>query len=686
MFMGKVLEIFTSIPVWNRWAIALIVIVVLFTIRYVSALIKKPKKIKVIKPIHILISGIIISTCVMVFPIYYNNYGWHALQMSFHHALRLFVMDGNISSLLDDIPNTVTSFVRTSYAIVGGILYILAPAATASFLLLFLKNFRAYMRYWFSLSKEIHIFSELNEKSLALASSLYESSENGKPQIIFADIIDKSEEKHLDLVERAEEINSIFFRKDLASIKLTKKTHKIYLINDDENEKIRHANSIIEKLKDDERKHLYIFSDSEECDCFMDSFSKNKKKELKMRIERINDIRFLIYHYLDDKGIELFTNSQNGEINIAIVGLGKYGTEIVKALLWYCQFPGFKVNITVFDKDQNTAHRLKSMFPELEFDKNINANGDMKYYISIIPNVEFGTVNFKKAFLEENAVQKFNHIFVMLGDDSENISASKAIRYYLKQNNCQDAKISTVIYNTALREKVVYRYNGDKPEDKNNKSNLENLDIFAFGDLDSFYSSDTVINSNLVTAGWNIHKPWGPENTYYMDSYNFYSSLAKALHYHLREKIMSKNGNEYQYKNAFPLVFSENSDERNWTRFIIENTISVDKAKELCKQYENLLCTIPNGADIRNITISDWLDNNIVDKAIPSSYICNESLTLLSDILGIAVTAAEIDHVRWNAYMRTEGFAKGEKRTEYRTHNNLVPVDELTVADCIKDI
>ena len=45
-----------------------------------------------------------------------------------------------------------------------------------------------------------------------------------------------------------------------------------------------------------------------------------------------------------------------------------------------------------------------------------------------------------------------------------------------------------------------------------------------------------------------------------------------------------------------------------------------------------------------------------------------------------------LEHVRWNAYMRTEGFVKAEKRNDLaKQHHNLVPTAELSFDDLRKD-
>ncbi len=669
---------------WNIWSMASIAVFVGFFLIGLIFFKVRLKKFKWITPYHVWIVGIVFSTTFMLAPIYLSM-GEGVLLISLQHAIRLFAVDGGVSDILAMLEEVnAPEFTRLVYTVIGNLQFFLAAIVTFGFILSFFKNITTNLRYRVSIRKHVHIFSELNERTLALAKSIVQSSANNEdekpPLIIFADIIDRSEENQLDLIDGAEELGAIFFRKDLASVKLVKREHSIYLVSDDESEKIRHAQALISRYGADEEKKLYIFSDSEECKSYMDSFSNEAKNNIKMQIECINDIRFLVYNYLDEHGIELFRNAhpvgKNKEISVAVVGLGKYGIEMVKALLWYCQMPGYKICVSVFDKDEKAEDKIQAMFPGMELDKDFDHDGDMKYHLNVFSGVEVGTETFKTKFLK--LLPDINHVFVMLGEDSENLSASIAIRRYLEQNGCSHAHISTVIYNTALCENINMRRQSAKP------SRIETLNIHAFGDIERFYSRGTVINSELVREGLAVHQSWSIEpkefdNTYYMDDYNFYSSVAKALHYRLRAKILSRNNSDYPYEDVFPAVFeSDGSDERSM-RYFLQNTMTAEEAKVFRKKYTDKLAEMPS-IDAKS-RIGDLVGKRTEKGKIPGEKNVEDIL------IAVGKNAADIDHIRWVAYMRTEGFVyKEAKSIEFRTHNKLVSTDELSLEDCINDI
>ena len=416
------------------------------------------------------------------------------------------------------------------YVIAGAFVYVAAPIMTLSFILKLVKNLSANIRYRCAFWRDAHIFSELNERSLALAKDI--SRKNRKTRIVFADIIDKNEEAHTDLVEGAKTIGAILFRKDLKAIKFCrcgyqnkerkkrngepKKARKInfYLISYDENEKIMHANHI-RKDYDWKNVYLYVFSDDVCCEMLMSA--KNQKN---IKVIRINDIQALIYHNLDEYGTRLFQNAalkNNYTISAVIVGLGRYGLEMLKALTWFCQFPGFNLKIKAFDSDPNSKKRVEAMCPDLLAHSEKKVSGDAEYYIEIHSGVDVESSDFIKKI---ESIDDATFVFVCLGEDKRNLAVAKRLREtYVHMGISPD--IETVVYDTDtskeisfewdkdVREQVEYEQNerdyirkdpGERGErdfyipDFSGVKNHKNQAymIHTIGDLDTFYSVDTL--------------------------------------------------------------------------------------------------------------------------------------------------------------------------------------------------
>lgn len=703
-----------------------------------------------------------------------------AVLRSLQHTMRLFSGDDNYENIMQMLTNAtqagegfgIEQF-EWCYEFIGDILFLVAPLFTFLFILSFFKNLVHYLNYKRCFWREAHIFSELNERSLALAKSIKEQNKK-KVSIVFADIIDKNEEAHLDLVEGAKKIGAILFRKDMESInfnnwpifKFKKRSLKFYLISDDENEKIRHAESIIENYKYVSKSELYFISNNLESIVFLNSFEEDKKN-WKLNVIRVNDIRSLVYQNLETHGIELFENANllddgTREISAAVVGLGQYGMEMIKALLWYCQLPGYRVKITAFDEQKDAADRFKASCPEIKVNTgNSDEFGDMRYTLEI-KKASFGTESF---YNELEKIKDVTYLFVCLGTDRQNITAATGIRDRLIKNGVLP-KIETVVYDSAL---------------KNSISDDLNAYIRIIGDLDSFYSVGTVINSKLIGSGLDVHNRWwngdkqgvdyeANVRKYYMNDYNFYSSIAGALHRKLRKNIIKYN--KPDAVSVFPFYYSDKLEAKQ-LRFDgdigllrellprVNDNDSIEKLSEEIKSVSDLLyiklaylkyqelsvserkaviekIDVTMTKDTENYLagyeklVQDFGSDKDTDKALKKIFdsiievktkgmgkeeklqyvhsleygklssteksevlkyikqkrkISDDESFDLQTYFAKAKCFAFIEHIRWNAYMRTEGFSFHVNTDKpYKLHFNIVPLNDLSFADQVKDI
>ena len=158
------------------------------------------------------------------------------------------------------------------------------------------------------------------------------------------------------------------------------------------------------------------------------------------------------------------------------------------------------------------------------------------------------------------------------------------------------------------------------------------------GSLESFYSVESLINSDLVRAGYDVNQRWSKSNKidsgkkkpskkkqrateiegeseFYKYEYNYRSSITKAIHERLKKKLSSRLGIH------FPGV------DKEWEELTEDEKLEIGK----------------------------------------------------------------VEHVRWNAYMRTEGYSysgdrDGSSRNDLaKKHNRLVSVSELSDDDLRKD-
>ena len=142
-------------------------------------------------------------------------------------------------------------------------------------------------------------------------------------------------------------------------------------------------------------------------------------------------------------------------------------------------------------------------------------------------------------------------------------------------------------------------------------------------------------------------------------------------------------------------------DDRSfWYNYLLNNTSSMNKVYALKDELDYIM-EAPLGDE--NPSVKALLAKGIDDFTDAEKKRITDTLQkynievfhTFDRLYAICKYAANIDHIRWNAYMRTEGFVFGpqpqnkeekQKAKIAKTHHNLVPVSKLTLADCYKDI
>ena len=726
-----------------------------------------------------------------------------SLFASVQHSFRMFALDGGYMEFIESVQPDASQSVGAPewalewYPFAILVLYAVAPFLTFTFLLSFFKNLWAHVRYCVHPFRPAHVFSELNERSLALAKSIRYCNKKDKrdgrncvsrfffpPLIVFSNVPKTNEEEAEELVEEAKEIGAILFFKDMESVRYrfrySPRKVYFYLMEENEADKVRRSDKIISDYKKCKGVHVYVFSDNIETKLFFEAYSDKEKSALNIEVVRVNEIRSLIYHNLDGIGTDLFRmanriDSVNREISAVIIGLGRYGSETLKALLWYSQIPGYRIKINAFDERADVVEYFRSMCPDIDIQTPHDESGDMRYTVNI-ESAKFGTREFNDKI---SAITDATYVFIGLGNDRNNISAATVVRGIMLSKNC-NPHIDTVIYDTVLKNKM---------EDDNAKEKkpfeTRALAVHPIGDLESFYSVETLFGSDLIKRGLKIHQKWGSDkSTFYMNDYNYYSSVASALHIDLRSKIyamkddptagemlpcfyggddllseeirrrrdlflqvlslitedtgkdkrgkdneetkiarfsremnffvdllyiaiadvhysqmtmadrdsvfeilrdLMKNGAPFDKDGAYPNGYDpelssygsvDDSHKKAMRklydaiiRFETADARSAEERAEIIKRYEYAALTPANREKV-NAFVKQHCPNVDIER-------CFENIE----------TFALLEHTRWNAYMRSEGFRTSvSKDTDNKLHWSILPLEDISVAERVKDI
>ena len=606
------------------WSVFLIIAAVCLLLSVVFTVIRSKSKYKsgrFIQPTKILFAGVVLSSVLLFIPIYINTFQEtecgiaETILIAIHNMIRLFIVDGEFEFVTANLIG-VPLWCYKGYTLLFAVLYVLAPALTFGFVLSFFKNISAYTHYAMHYKSDIFIFSELNEKSLALAESLSRDSSRNC-FFVFTDVFEREEEEVYEMIEKAKELGAICFKKDIITINFSfhSKNSELnfFTIGDDQSENINQALILVQKFKHRENTNLYVFSTQVEAELLLDSAfhaptdssdASEQEKAIKIKVRRVNEVRSLVTRILYEQGYEkIFKSAYPDEdgvkrINAVVIGMGQHGTEMTKALSWFCQMDGYRVEINSFDVSSKAEEKFISLCPELmdpKFNGNFDMEGEAKYKITIHPSIDVDTKNFDDIIKN---LPRTTYVFVALGNDEKNISTAIKLRAMFLRWGYKP-EIQAVVYNTHKKEALTDITNFKK----------QKYEIDFIGDMKSSYSESVILNSDIEQEALKRHMKWGSESEFWQYDYNYKSSVASAIHCKMK-KLCGIPGIEKEPK--------DRTEEELWPIRILE-------------------------------------------------------------------------HCRWNAYMRSEGYVyggtieKAGRNDLAKLHNCLVPFAELPLKEQIKD-
>lgn len=526
-----------------NWTVFFIIALSLLAAFVVAALLQgkvKYRHSRLLDATKLIFVGVALSALVLYIPICYRVYTpgnvIETILLSIYNTIGLFVVAGDYSAISDALTDA-SPFIYRGYTVLFAVLFALAPVMTFGFVLSFFKNTSAYKRYLTHYKTDAYIFSKLNEKSLALADSLLESEE--APFLVFTDVWDREDASDEDLIDKAKSIGAVCFATDVLatnfSLHSKRSTLNFFMIDGDEAENLENALRFIEKYKHRENTNLYVFSDRVESELLLTNAFNTEQtdtsgKQLKVKVRRVNEVRSLVYRTLYEDGYEkvFSTAAQEADgkhIHALVVGMGRHGTEMTKALSWFCQMDGYLPLISCVDISQDAEDRFASRCPEL-MDPKLNGHydipGEVRNHIKFYSGVDVDSYAFDKLIAE---LPQITYIFVALGNDERNVSASVKLRM-LTQRKKHYPAIQAVIRNSEKRDALTGIVNF-----KN-----QPYDIQFIGDMKDTCSQKVILGSDLEGKALERHLKWGEEKQFWQFDYNYRSSVASAVHKEMKRR------------------------------------------------------------------------------------------------------------------------------------------------------
>lgn len=483
---------------------------------------KKGKKLSIF---HILFAGVAVGCFFMFLPVGCGmsaDSGWGFIQTFFltlFHATQIFTIGTEFAVVLDYLPNCPAEFANV-YQIWASVLFVAAPVFTFGVILTLFRNLSAQLRYLRYYFRDAYIFSELNERALILAKDL--KAKNPKAVIVFTDVFVDNEETAFELSQRAKAMGAVCFKKDILVVNFAKHSPKkelfFFTIGENETENLNQAQKLIETYRDRENTHLYIFCVKVESELLLTAVDKGR-----IKVRRVNEVQSLISRVLYEDGDILFQTAKGGDngvknIGAVVVGMGNHGTEMVKALTWFCQMDGYRVRIDAFDVDPLAEDKFIALAPELMSEKynGVELPGEARYRIAIHSGLDVLTRSFAD---EIGKLTDTTYVLVALGSDEMNIKTAVTLRMLFERMHIHPV-IQAIVHNSQQKQALqgIRNYRGQP------------YDIDFIGDLESCYQEKVILDSALEAEALQRHLKWGQEDEFWSYEYNYRSSVAAAIH------------------------------------------------------------------------------------------------------------------------------------------------------------
>lgn len=653
---------------------------------------KKPKNLMLMMLPVFFASVWVLRYAVGLYNIYDGNNplnAWEESANSFLHALQTFSMDEDYTKYTED-GNDMIATLRSSgglllcllfkgklgvlaYKFFSMFLNVISPLWGGAVILSALKEIFPNIRLFFArfdFVRKKHIFSQLNEPSLEIAKSILASDEYRrrilKPYIIFADVYhEKIDEINPELITKSKDVGAICVKNDIKYLNAGWGRKEYWLVVENDADNI----TMLSKLRDHCQRlknatvrvfyhsDSYVLTEHKIRSQIEDYFDKSKKNGGRGEggvvpnmplIHRTRIYSNMIQDILDD-GAPLFEplleREDRDSLDVAIIGNGYIGTEMLTSAYWCGQLGETRLSINLVSMD--SVEDATSKINRINTDILLSAKKDselLRIYSSR-PSGEgnlaepYFTFRYAKADADSDNIvtlecenifdknDKMNlldadYYFVATGSDSSNIGIAETIAKEIatKQRLTGKFKMVTVAY-------VVYNSHLCKILNESKFKINGNVKMIAVGNVKSVYNYKEIIKhenrlaASLVGEKYDESMLQNSKRTKEMlkkanakmmnGVYNADSS--KAAHVHYIYKVVAA----YCYKKKHEPDFNE-----SW-----------EKWRDKCREY-------------------------IFER--------DDGSELIEEL-------AWIEHRRWCAYLRSRGFKHGDKKD----------VEILLLHDCL---
>lgn len=561
--------------------------------------------------------GVFLACIAICFPVMcLSERSGFALAMSISQSIRMFVIDTGAGDILELLSEDVLGILFYPYKILVCLLYLLAPIFTLSVVLQYFSNYFERFRLVVRKKRDLYIFSELNARSLEIAGGLHGAlTKDGKKiGIVFCHSNEK-DDLNTELEENARKLNAVFVAGEMLNLRQSNKKRNIayFFISDNDEKNIDQTIQMIDNMTSgsqwmksrrfsQENTAIYCYATTAEAEILLDAKEKENLKVVLMD-EAKDAVYQHLYKYPIYSGIQPdveYSKTSNGKTNLSILIAG-----------------GGKVGLE-FLKAAVWCGQMKDFDPDIHM---IDLKGNLirkklqeqcpelftkraGYRVDIQKANIFSTVT--KNYLDRLA--DISYCIVCLGDDEDNIRAALWLKkYFYMRQNTRKPLICAYVQSAGKRAALCRLHENTRTNDP------LYYDIIPFGNR-SMYFGD-------------------PSGTAFILEY---FGLGVQAHYW---RLNSNSSNE-ERKNAIKDFYKKQNNRRS----SIANGLHI--SYKLWELGFGIL-RVPHGGK---------------EAEIFSKYV--HKVDFMKETGEKIVPYYNLEHERWMAYIRTEGWCLASKGTD----------------------
>lgn len=230
------------------WVVCFGLALIFFTLGVIGFAIRR-KKGK--NEVRYLGGGVFLACISICFPVMcLSDQAGFAILMSISQSIRMFLVDTGMSDVLEGLQAESLGMLFYPYKVAVCLLYLLAPVFTLTIVLHYFSNFFEQIRLSLKKRQNLYVFSELNEHSLGIATNIYNSDKKkGNLCVVFC-CSDEKDNFNIDLEEKAKELNAIYVPREINYLRLKNMGRYItyFFISEDMNKNLDHTLQMLREM------------------------------------------------------------------------------------------------------------------------------------------------------------------------------------------------------------------------------------------------------------------------------------------------------------------------------------------------------------------------------------------------------------------------------------------------------